>query len=90
MTVRITAVGDSKGRTLKVDGWLTGDDVTELTRACEGGQGPLILDLADLQFADGRAVSALRKLRVGGATIVGASPYIRLLLGEPATEDQGV
>jgi hypothetical protein len=40
-----------------------------------------------VQFVDGRAAVVLRDLQAGGATLVGASPYVRLVLGQPATEE---
>jgi hypothetical protein len=88
VAVRITTVGEGKTRTLRVDGRLAGDDVAEVIRACGDLKEPVVLDLGGLQFADGRAVSVLRELLARGVTLLGASPYIRLLLGRPATEEE--
>jgi hypothetical protein len=88
VTIRITAVGEGKTRTLRVDGRLVGDDVAEVVRACGDLKEPVVLDLGGLRFADGRAVSVLRDLQARGVTLLGASPYIRLLLGRPATEEE--
>jgi hypothetical protein len=87
VTMRITVAPGDRTNTLRVDGELLGDDVAELLRVCEEQQGPKTLDLAGVRFVDVRGVSALHDLRARGAAILGASPYVRLLLGQPATED---
>ncbi len=81
MTLRITPIGAGPARALKLDGRLTGEEVLELRRACEGVKGSLVLDLTHLQSADRQGVSVLRELRAQGAGLIGASQYIRLLLG---------
>ncbi len=83
MTVRVTAIGKGEFVILKVDGRLVGDELTEVLGTYEGEMARLILDLADLQFADRRGVSALRDLRARGVTFTGVSQYLRLLLDEP-------
>jgi hypothetical protein len=80
MTLRITPIGPDPLVAVKLDGRLTADDLVEVQRACRAVTGRLVLDLTDLQFADRQAVSTLRELRAHGAEIIGASPYIRLLL----------
>jgi len=83
VTLRISTTGPAR---LKLDGVLTGAEVTELRRACAAVNERLVFDLTDLQTADRQGVSALRELRAAGAEIIGASPYIRMLLGETPTE----
>jgi hypothetical protein len=68
-------------RVLRLEGWLEGESVAELERVINGGSGPLRLDLTELRSADPAGVDALRVLSAAGASIVGATPYIRLLLG---------
>ena len=80
MTLRITPIGPDSPAAVKVDGRLTGEEVPELRRVCEGLQEQLVLDLTDLQFADRQGVSVLRELRAQGAELLGVSPYLRLLL----------
>ena len=80
MTLRIIPIGPGPPATMKLDGRLTGEAVLELRRVCEGVKGPLVLDLTDLQFADRHGVSTLRELRAQGAELIGASPYLQLLL----------
>jgi len=66
---------------MRLEGWLEGEAVAELERVVNGGSGPLRLDLSELRSADTAGLAALRAQRASGAAIVGASPYIRLLLG---------
>ena len=86
MTLRITPIGPESPAAVKLDGRLTGEEIAELRRACEGVNGRLVLDLTDLQFADRQGVSELRALRAHGAEIAGASTYIRLLLDHRAPD----
>jgi ABC-type transporter Mla MlaB component len=73
---------DSSGTVFHLEGWLEGEAVAELQRvALVESAGPIRLDLSGLRSADVAGLNALRALRTTGATLVGASPYIRLLLG---------
>lgn len=87
MTIRISVVQEGESSRLRVDGQLVGDDSAELLRAYEELPGSKTVDLGGVNFVDGRAAVVLRDLRAGGAMLVGASPYIRLVLGQPATDD---
>ena len=80
MTLRIIPIGPGPPARMKLDGRLTGEAVLELRRVCEGVKGHLVLDLTDLQFADRQGVGVLRELRAQGTELIGASPYLRLLL----------
>jgi len=51
-----------------------------LEAACLAAQGALFLDVMNLQFADKEGLNAIKRLASEGAQVVGASPYIRLLL----------
>lgn len=66
---------------MRIEGWLESEAVAELERVIEGGSGALRLDLSELRSADNAGLAALRAHRAAGASIVGASPYIKLLLG---------
>jgi ABC-type transporter Mla MlaB component len=72
---------DAEVRVLRLEGWLEGEAVPELERVVRSGSGPLRLDLSELRSADTAGLAVLRALRAAGASLVGASPYIRLLLG---------
>ena len=80
-------VREGENSTLRVDGPLVGDDSAELQRVYAELPGSKTVDLGGVQFVDGQAAVVLRDLRAEGATLVGASPYVRLVLGQPATED---
>ncbi len=81
MTLYIACDSDSGTRVLRLEGWLEGESIAELDRVINGDSGPLRLDLTELRSADAAGLSTLRALIAAGASIVGASPYIRLLLG---------
>jgi hypothetical protein len=87
VTIRISVLQEGESSRLRVDGQLVGDDSAELQRVYEDLPGAKTVDLGGVLFIDGRAATMLRNLQAGGATFVGASPYIRLVLGQPATDD---
>jgi hypothetical protein len=62
-----------------VAGRLTDAQVPDLLRVC-ATLVPIRLDLAELDSANAVGVEALRRLRKEGAEIVGAPPFIELLL----------
>jgi len=78
--IRITATVRGGVTTIKVDGRLMSEDTEELMRVCEGCDVPVVIDLSDLTFADDEGVEVLKKLRAGGATLVGARPYVAMVL----------
>ena len=80
MQLRITKTTAGAVTTLKVDVELTREGVAELEKACESVDGPVDLDLSELMRADAEGVQALKKLFATGAQLLGASPYIKLLL----------
>jgi hypothetical protein len=81
VTLYIACESDSGVRVVRLEGWLEGEAVAELEWVVNGGSGPVRLDLSELRSADAAGLEALRALRAAGASLVGASPYIRLLLG---------
>jgi ABC-type transporter Mla MlaB component len=67
------------GATLRLEGRLVGTLAAELETACEkhlseGHQ--LMLDLADLAFADRAAIALLQQLRSRGVTLANCSPFL--------------
>ena len=70
--------------TVKADGRLMSGDTAELVRVCEGCEVPVVIDLSDLTFADDEGADVLKKLRAGGATLLGARPYVAMVLTEGA------
>ena len=65
---------------VRVAGDLQAANVLTLQRACRSVEGELRLDLSGLRTADAAGIEAIEALRARGASIVGASTYIRLLL----------
>lgn len=81
MTLYIACESIAGVRVMRLEGWLEGEGVAELERVIGSGSGSLRLDLAELRSVDKAGLAVLRAHRAAGAAIVGASPYIRLLLG---------
>ena len=88
MTLRIVMTGPDPPVTVKIEGRLTGEEAAELRRVCAGIDGWPVLDLTDLQSADREGVSVLRELRAKGVRLIGASPYIQILLAPEAGRTQ--
>jgi len=82
MTLQISAIGPDPAPSFKLAGRLTAEEVPELLHVCAGPRQKVVLDLTDLHFADRQGVGVLRELRAHGADLVGASPYLLLLLAE--------
>jgi len=81
MKLRIARETARSGITLiRVDGELVGEGVGELEKVCDAVDGPLQLDLTNLRSADARGLGRIRALAGRGASLVGVSPYIALLL----------
>jgi hypothetical protein len=65
---------------IRVDGRLVADGVLGLAEACRIARRPLVLDLTHLATTDDAGIVALRRLTSEGVHLLGASPYIGLLL----------
>ena len=81
MTLRIVCDQESDTSVIRLAGWLEGDVVAELERVVSGSARPLRLDLTQLRSADPAGLAVLKALREQGAMLIGASPYLHLLLG---------
>ena len=79
MALRITTETDVR-TVVHVDGRLAVENVAELERVCRPLKGPITLNLTNLLSVDDRGIKAVREIEKRGAEIVGASPYIQLLL----------
>ena len=80
VVVRISRKLGTGGTVVEVDGRLQSADVDELTREFAAADGPIVVELSNLQSADDAGVEALRKLASAGVRFQGASEYIALLL----------
>ena len=79
-TLKITNDRTADSSIVRVEGRLDGEGVAELARACREAGRPLRLRLDALLSADEVGLGLLRALIAAGATVIGASPYIRLLI----------
>ena len=68
--------------TIKADGRLVSENAVELMGVGERCSGPVVIDLSGLSYADDEGATVLKKLRAGGATLVGTRPYVAPLLDE--------
>jgi len=90
MEYRISSSGDDNGTSIRVEGRLTIEAVRDLERQFQLAEQPVHLDLSGLISMDDQGVRALKALSAGGATLRGASPYVRQLLDNgPATRSRG-
>jgi anti-anti-sigma regulatory factor len=80
MTLKITDERAIEGTIVRVEGRLEGEWVPELDEVCRAAHRPLRLQLEALLNVDSVGLGLLRALAASGATLDGASPYIRLLI----------
>ncbi len=69
-------------------GWLNEEVLGEFERECEPLGTRLWLDLSQLLGADEAGLRALNRRTAAGIRLVGASPYIQLLLKSQAAADE--
>jgi len=75
------------GTLIRVDGWLTGEGVTELVRVLNSAPAPIRVLAHDLRGADAAGLSVLGRLAGEGVPLDGLSPYIQLMLAKPANAE---
>ena len=80
MDCRIQVLDDETIRIVSVAGRLGDAHIADLMVACGNISAALRVDLTDVVSADAIAVEALRRIRNGGAQVVGAPKYIELKL----------
>jgi anti-anti-sigma regulatory factor len=82
--LRIVPLPASDGKVaLRLDGELAGQWVQVLVEECErrvDGEGDLVLDLANLAYADQAGRGVLRRLASRGVTLASCPPMIAALL----------
>lgn len=90
MTLRIFDEARDRRAVISLHGWLSVAEVGELERVAAEALPPVTIDLAHLVGVDADGLQALRRQQERGARLVGASPFIELLLERtPETEDWG-
>jgi len=82
VTVRIIEHRRNGTSVVSVHGWIEGEDeARELLRVARKAEPPVVLDLTELQTADGCGLAALNTLASDGVRLTRASDFIKLLLG---------
>ena len=82
MTLQIVCVRVEGEARVELHGRLAGPEIAEFQVACAAQTAPLHIDLENLSGASADGILALKEQRARGARLVGASPYIELLLGD--------
>ena len=80
MPIRISSSREGSSRVIRIEGRLEAAFVPDLLAESPEEGSAVRLDLSGLQSADREGLRTLRQLRAEGATLEGASPYIRELL----------
>ena len=76
MTLRITVAQYAAHRCVRLEGRLTGEEVSELDAVVGDAPGAVCLELEDLQSADHDGLVALRRLRREGVDLRVVPPHL--------------
>ena len=82
--IRITCRDEGLTKTVRIAGRLEESHLSGLEKTCKTSGETLTLDLSELQSADSACIRWLQARAEQGAVIIGASPYVRLLLDRAA------
>jgi anti-anti-sigma regulatory factor len=82
--LRLTVSRRKRSTVVHVDGRLMTDNLAELRQIVGTVSGHAVIDLTNLLSVDDAGIATLRSLGDGGARLVGASPYVALLLEDVA------
>jgi hypothetical protein len=89
MQLRLTVVREAEDRVvICVDGRLAANNVAELTESCRERKMGLALELGNLLSVDDTGIATLRGLAADGIELLNPSPYVAMLLGGRAGQDQ--
>ena len=80
MTLQIVYRTNEGEGMVELHGWLGKPEVVEFHKVCASTPLPFRVDLTNLTSASADGILALKEQRARGARLVGASPYIALLL----------
>lgn len=86
MSIRIDVIRNGPETVVHIAGRLTGTAVAQLKKTCDPMEGPFVMDLSGLLFADDAGINAIRAILDKGAQVHGASPFIALLLDDAPEE----
>ncbi len=82
MTLKLTYADTGEIGHVKLAGRITSHEAADLLSARPWGQSRWIMDLSDLLSIDEAGLEALLQLRKLGIQLVGAKPYIAMLLDQ--------
>lgn len=85
--LRISTRKEHEKTVIQIDGVLRGDGVAELEKVVDAEKPPLALDLSNLQNVDPPGAVAIAIMEKDGVELLGASPYIQLLLNQLTPEE---
>jgi hypothetical protein len=87
--IRIEVRSEGAECTLEMRGWLRSPEIEVFERACASQTLPFRIDLGQLVNVDDAGRRALLRQRARGARLVGASPYLALLMSQSTDADDG-
>jgi hypothetical protein len=90
VTLHIVCVPADGEALVELHGRLSGPEIAEFQTACAAQGAPLRIGLENLSGASAEGILALKEQRARGARLVGASPYIELLLGDHRRPDRAI
>ncbi len=85
MGIRIDCHFNGSKTVISIAGRFCGTGVQQLEQACAQVEGPCVLDLSNLVFADNDGIDAIRAIIAKGVQVHGASPFIALLLDDASS-----
>jgi hypothetical protein len=80
MDFYINLIPGKSENVVHIAGRLFGNAATQLKKACEHVEGPLVIDLSELLYADDEGINAIQAVADRGSKIRGASPFVQLLM----------
>ena len=86
MAIRIDIDSEGPVVVVHVAGRLTGLAIKELKDVCERMEGDFVMNLSKLKFVDEAGAEVIRNYRGEGATVRGASYFIKLLINNGSAQ----
>lgn len=87
MTLKMTHTKSGEVVQIKLAGRITELEVKHLLRSRLWDEGRWLLDLSDLLSTDQAGIEALQELRARGVELVGAKPYVAMLLDRQGQQE---
>jgi anti-anti-sigma regulatory factor len=87
MEIRIDITSEGPETVVHIAGRLSGVAVAQLRKTCDPIEGPFVIDLSNLVFADDAGIDVIRTLSEKGAEVRGTSPFVQLLFDDAPRRD---